>query len=42
MVLTPSNEIGVEDLPEFLRRQRPVTEEFHLDPPPQGISLEAV
>ena len=42
VVLTPGNQITVEDLPEFLRRERPVMEELHLDLPPQGISLEAV
>jgi DNA-binding NtrC family response regulator len=42
VVLTPGTEIGVDDLPEFLRRERPVTEELHLDLPPQGISLETV
>ncbi len=42
VVLTPGNEIGLEDLPEFLRRQRPAMEELHLDLPPQGISLESV
>ncbi len=42
VVLTPGNEITSEDLPEFLRRERPVVEELHLDLPPQGISLDAV
>jgi len=42
VVLTPGNEITVEDLPEFLRRERPAVEELHLDLPEQGISLEAV
>ena len=32
----------MNDLPEFLRRERPAAEEFHLDLPPQGISLEGV
>ena len=41
-MLTPSNEIAVQDLPDFLRRERPVVEELHLDLPPQGISLDAV
>jgi two-component system NtrC family response regulator len=42
VVLTPGDEIAVRDLPEFLRRERPVVEELHLDLPPHGISLEAV
>jgi len=42
VVLTPGDQITVEDVPEFLRRVRPVVEELHLDLPPQGISLEAV
>jgi len=41
-VLTRGNEIGVNDLPEFLRRERPVLEELRLDLPPQGISMDAV
>lgn len=42
VVLTRGNEIAVDDLPEFLRRERPVLEELRLDLPPQGISLDAV
>lgn len=42
VVLTRGNEITLADLPEFLRRERPVLEEVRLDLPPQGISLEAV
>jgi DNA-binding NtrC family response regulator len=42
VVLTRGNEITVNDLPEFLRRERPVLEELRLDLPPQGISLDAV
>ncbi|HXN50093.1 MAG TPA: sigma-54 dependent transcriptional regulator [Bryobacteraceae bacterium] len=42
VVLTRGNEIGVNDLPEFLRRERPVLEELRLDLPPQGISMDAV
>ncbi len=42
VVLSPGVEITLEDLPEFLRRERPAVEELHLDLPPQGISLEAV
>jgi len=42
VVLTRGNEITVNDLPEFLRRERPVLEELRLDLPPQGISMDAV
>ena len=42
VVLTRGNEITVSDLPEFLRRERPILEELRLDLPPQGISLDAV
>ena len=42
VVLTPSKEIRLNDLPDFLRRERPVLEELRLDLPPHGISLEAV
>lgn len=42
VVLSRGEEITLNDLPEFLRRERPVAEEFHFDLPPQGISLEAV
>jgi two-component system NtrC family response regulator len=42
VVLTPGREIGIGDLPESLRRERPALEELHLELPPQGISLEAV
>jgi DNA-binding NtrC family response regulator len=42
VVLTRGNAITVDDLPEFLRRERPVLEELRLDLPPQGISLEGV
>jgi DNA-binding NtrC family response regulator len=42
VVLTRGDEITLNDLPDFLRRERPVAEELHLDLPPQGISLEAI
>ena len=42
VVLTRGDEITVNDLPDFLRRERPTLEVLHLDLPPQGISLEAV
>ncbi|MCC6590222.1 MAG: sigma-54-dependent Fis family transcriptional regulator [Bryobacterales bacterium] len=42
VVLAPGNEITVDDLPEFLRRERPPLEAIQLELPPEGISLEAV
>jgi len=42
VVLTRGDEISINDLPDYLRRERPPVEELHLDLPPQGISLEAV
>jgi DNA-binding NtrC family response regulator len=42
VVLSRGDEISLNDLPDFLRRERPVVEELHLDLPPDGISLEAV
>jgi two-component system NtrC family response regulator len=42
VVLARGKEITLADLPEFLRRERPVLDVLHLDLPPQGISLEAV
>ncbi len=42
VVLAPGDVITVDDLPEYLRRQRPPTEEIRLDLPSHGISLEAV
>lgn len=42
VVLTRGDEITVNDLPDFLRRERPPAEALHLDLPPQGISLEGV
>ena len=42
VVLARGDEITLDDLPDFLRRERPAAEELHFDLPPQGISLEAV
>ncbi len=43
VVLSRGDEITVDDLPDFLRRERPpAVEELRLDLPPHGISLEAV
>jgi two-component system NtrC family response regulator len=42
VVLTRGEEIILNDLPDFLRRERPAVEALHLDLPPHGISLEAV
>ncbi len=42
VVLSRGPEITLHDLPDFLRRERPASEEFHFDLPPQGISLEGV
>ena len=42
VVLARGDEITVEDLPDFLRRERPALEAIELDLPPEGISLESV
>jgi DNA-binding NtrC family response regulator len=42
VVLARADEIAVEDLPEFLRREKPALEAVQLDIPPEGISLESV
>jgi two-component system NtrC family response regulator len=42
VVLARGDEITVEHLPEFLRRERPPLEAIQLDLPPEGISLESV
>jgi two-component system NtrC family response regulator len=42
VVLTVDDEIALEDLPEFLRNQRPEPDDLRLDLPSQGISMEAV
>jgi len=41
-VLSIGDEITLNDLPEFLRRERPASEGLQLELPPEGISLEAV
>ena len=41
-VLAVGDEITLNDLPEFLRRERPGSEALQLELPPQGISLEAL
>ena len=42
VVLAVGDEIGLNDLPDFLQRQKGGLEAIHLDLPPQGISLESV
>jgi two-component system NtrC family response regulator len=42
VVLAPGDEVKVEDLPEFLRREKAPLEAIQLELPPEGISLEAV
>jgi DNA-binding NtrC family response regulator len=42
VVLTPGDEITLRDLPDFLRRERSMSDALHLELPPQGISLEGV
>jgi DNA-binding NtrC family response regulator len=42
IVLARSNEITVQDLPEFLRHQPTGMEALEIDLLPQGISLEAI
>jgi two-component system NtrC family response regulator len=42
VVLSRGDDIALNDLPEFLRRERPAVEAFHFEFPPQGISLEGV
>jgi two-component system NtrC family response regulator len=42
VVLSAGSEITLDDMPEFLQRERPVTESIQLDLPPQGISLESI
>ena len=42
LVLTRGNEIGFDDLPDYLRKGRPAAEAYNLDPQPGGISLDAV
>lgn len=42
VALARGDEITLNDLPDFLRRERAPVEALHLDLPPHGISLEAV
>ncbi|MEK7406173.1 MAG: sigma-54 dependent transcriptional regulator [Acidobacteriota bacterium] len=42
VVLARGDEITINDLPDFLRRERPALEALQLELPPHGISLEAV
>jgi DNA-binding NtrC family response regulator len=42
VVLARGEEITVQDLPEFLRRERAGVEALEIDLPPQGVSLEAI
>ena len=42
MVLSTGEEITLDDLPEFLRREKPETEGLRLELPAHGISLESV
>ncbi len=42
VVLARGDEIAFNELPDFLRRERPALDAIQLELPPQGISLEAV
>ncbi len=42
VVLSRGDDITLNDLPEFLRRERPATEEFRFELPAHGISLEGL
>lgn len=42
VVLSRGDEITLDDLPGFLRREPAVAEEFHFELPAQGISLEGM
>jgi two-component system NtrC family response regulator len=42
VVLAPGDSLTLEDLPDFLRREKPALEALQLELPPEGISLEAV
>jgi DNA-binding NtrC family response regulator len=42
VVLSTGEEITLDDLPEFLRREKPETEGLRLELPAHGISLESV
>jgi two-component system NtrC family response regulator len=41
-VLSDGEEITLDDLPDFLRKEKPETEGLQLELPPNGISLDAV
>ena len=41
-VLSVGDEIRLSDLPDFLRREKPLSDTVHFELPPQGFSLEAV
>ena len=42
VVLSRGDEITANDLPEFLRRERPAVEQLHFDLPAHGISLDGL
>ncbi len=42
VVLTRGDEVAIEDLPDFLRNERPVLDALQMALPPHGISLEGV
>jgi two-component system NtrC family response regulator len=42
VVLARRNEISIEDLPDYLRRERPALDIMQLELPEHGISLEAI
>ena len=42
VVLAVGDEISIDDLPEFLRRDRPAPDSIELELPADGISLEAI
>ncbi len=42
VVLARGDEVTLQDLPDFLRRERPPLDAIQLELPPEGISLEAV
>jgi two-component system NtrC family response regulator len=42
VVLTPGEEVTIDDLPEMLRNQRPALEILQMELPAQGVSLESI
>lgn len=42
VVLSRGDEITVSDLPEYLRREHPMSDVLQFEMPPQGISLESI